>query len=142
MRAFLAPAVAFFLVLIPVFGWGQSPGEIEGRNADLVAALNRGDATAVRALYTEDAIILPAGGEIVRGAQLAPFWRAVLARIYRFQRTTLEVTPLGPGWAREIGTFRFTLKREMNETEGKYVVLWRQVDGAWQLATEIWNGDR
>jgi len=54
--------------------------------------------------------------------------------------TTLEVKPLGPSAAREIGTFSLRTKGEKpQEVVGKYVVVWEKVGNDWKLAADIWN---
>jgi ketosteroid isomerase-like protein len=50
------------------------------------------------------------------------------------------VLSLGPGAAREIGTFSFKTKAQPpQEVVGKYAVVWRKIGGRWLLATDIWN---
>jgi ketosteroid isomerase-like protein len=127
---------------VPGPALAQSIGQIEAQNDKLAAAFNRADAAAVRAMYTEDAAVLPARGEMVQGKALLPFWRAVVDRIGDFKRVTLDVKPLGPQAAREIGRFSFRTKRELTETTGKYVVVWQKIGDDWKLATDIWNTDR
>ena len=54
--------------------------------------------------------------------------------------TTLDVKPLGPSAAREIGTFNLKTKGPRpQEVSGKYVVVWEKVGNDWKLATDIWN---
>ena len=54
--------------------------------------------------------------------------------------TTLDVKPLGPSAAREIGTFSLkTRGPRPQEVSGKYVVVWEKVGNDWKLATDIWN---
>ena len=54
--------------------------------------------------------------------------------------TTLDVKPLGPSAAREIGTFSLKTKGPTpQEVSGKYVVVWEKVGNDWKLATDIWN---
>jgi len=56
------------------------------------------------------------------------------------QLTTLDVKPLGPSAAREIGTFSLKTKGTTpQEVTGKYVVVWEEVGGDWKLAADIWN---
>jgi ketosteroid isomerase-like protein len=120
----------------------QSVAVIEAQNEKLAAAFNKGDAAGVRAMYSADAFVLPAGGEMVQGKDLLPFWRAVVERIGGFKRVTLDVKPLGPDAAREIGRFSFSTKRELRETSGKYVAIWQKLGDDWKLTTDIWNTDR
>lgn len=42
---------------------------IETANAQWTAAFNRGDAAAVAALYTPDAIVMPPDSDMIRGRQ-------------------------------------------------------------------------
>ena len=131
-----------FIPLLAVAAHAQDAPAIAAQNDKLVATFNKGDAVALRALYTEDAVVLPAGGDMVRGKDLLPFWRAVLARIDNFKRSTVDLQPLGNEAAREIGVFSFRTKRELKETSGKYVVLWQRVGSDWKIATDIWNADK
>jgi ketosteroid isomerase-like protein len=59
------------------------------------------------------------------------------------QLTTLDVKPLGPSAAREIGTFSLKTKGPTpQEVTGKYVVVWEKVGPDWRLAADIWNEGR
>src|ERR1039457_3474069 len=54
--------------------------------------------------------------------------------------TTLDVKPLGPSAAREIGTFSLKTKGPTpQEVTGKYVVVWEKVGEHWKLAADIRN---
>ena len=130
------------LMAAPLPAAAQSVAIIQAENDKLAAAFDKADAAAVRAMYTEDAFVLPAGGEMVQGQALLPFWRAVVRRIGDFNRVTIDVKPLGPEAAREIGRFSFSAKRELRETSGKYVVVWQKIGEDWKIATDIWNTDR
>jgi ketosteroid isomerase-like protein len=54
--------------------------------------------------------------------------------------TTLDVKPLGPSAAREIGTFSLETKGPTpEEVTGKYLVVWEKIGSDWKLAADIWN---
>ena len=54
--------------------------------------------------------------------------------------TTVDVQPLGPDAAREIGTFSFRTKASApQDVNGKYVVVWCKINNQWKLAADIWN---
>ena len=54
----------------------QSKAEIQKLNDQWADAFNKGDAAAVAAMYTADAYLLPAGGEMVKGRPaIEGFWR-------------------------------------------------------------------
>jgi uncharacterized protein (TIGR02246 family) len=117
---------------------------IEKLNDTLAAALNKGDASAVAAMYTEDAFVLPPGAEPVKGrAAIEAFWRQAVQQLSDAKLTTIDVLPLGPEAAREIGTVTLkTRSQPPQEIVGKYVVLWRKEGGGWKLATDIWNTNK
>jgi uncharacterized protein (TIGR02246 family) len=95
-------------------------------------------------MYTEDAYLLPSGGEMVKGrAAIQAFWTKAAEGIGDFKLTTVDVKPLGNDAAREIGTFTLKTKGQPpQEVAGKYVVVWQKVGGDWKLATDIWNTDK
>ena len=93
-------------------------------------------------LYTDDAIALPNGSAMVQGrAAIEAMWKGILAEhVGDPKLTTLDVKPLGPSAAREIGTFCLKTKGPRpQEVSGKYVVVWEKVGNDWKLATDIWK---
>ena len=106
---------------------------------------NRGDAAgAARQLYTRNACILPPGAEMVRGRdRIAEYWAAAAAApqvgVWRVELSTLELQPLGDG-AYEIGRATLTLAGGQRVSP-RYVVVWKQEDGAWRRRVDIWNMD-
>ena len=105
------------------------------------AAFDNGDAAAVAAMYTQDAYALPAGHDMVKGrAAIAAFWKGTVTHLGNAKLVVVDVLPLGPRAAREIGTFSFETKTQPPQpVTGKYVVVWRRIGNKWLLATDIWN---
>jgi uncharacterized protein (TIGR02246 family) len=115
------------------------------KNDDAFAkAFNAGDGTAISNLYTADATILPPGAEMQHGRPaIATFWQgAIQSGLRNASLTAMFVEAYGPV-AREIGHFSFDAPGQTpgqtGKVEGKYVVMWRKVDGRWMLDTDIWN---
>jgi len=108
-------------------------------------AFNRGDAAgAARQLYTRDARILPPGAAMVDGRdRIAEYWAAAAAApqmgVRRVDLSTLDLQPLGDG-AYEIGRATLTLAGGQRVSP-RYVVVWKQEDGAWRRRVDIWNMD-
>ena len=136
--------VAACLVAAATPALGQDKATIEKLNEAWSAAFNRGDAAAVAALYDEDAYVLPEGADMVHGrAAIEAFWRGAVQQLTNARLTTLDVLPLGPDAAREIGTVSLETKATPpKEITGKYAVVWRRVGGTWKLATDIWNSNK
>ena len=115
--------------------------EIEAVNAKWMNFFNKGDFAGVASLYTDDATAFPPGSAMVKGrAAVAAMWKSMAEKVSNPKVTTLEVKPLGPSAAREIGTFSLRTKGEKpQEVVGKYVVVWEKVGNDWKLAADIWN---
>jgi ketosteroid isomerase-like protein len=109
----------------------QDKATIQSLNDKFAQAFNAGDAAAVAALYTDDAVILPPGAEMMKGKNaIRAFWKGAAEQ-------------LGDGAVREIGTFTFRTKgAQPQDITGKYVVVWEKVGSDWRLATDIWNTNK
>jgi uncharacterized protein (TIGR02246 family) len=135
----IALVIAFVTGLTaPVFA---QQAEIAAVNAKWMDFFNKGDFAAVASLYTDDATAFPPGSAMVKGrAAIAAMWKTMAEKVGDPTVTTLEVKPLGPFAAREIGTFSLKTKGEKPQAVvGKYVVVWEKVGNDWKLAADIWN---
>ena len=115
--------------------------EIEAVNAKWTELFNKGDFAGVASLYTDDATAFPPGSGMVKGsAAIGAMWKNMAEQVSDPKVTTLDVKPLGPSAAREIGTFSLKTKGPTpQEVTGKYVVVWEKVGQDWKLAADIWN---
>jgi uncharacterized protein (TIGR02246 family) len=115
--------------------------EIEAVNAKWIEFFNKGDFAGVASLYTTDATAFPPGAAMVQGgAPIGAMWKGMAEQVGDPKLTTLDVKPLGPSAAREIGTFSLKTKGPTpQEVSGKYVVVWEKVGTDWKLAADIWN---
>ena len=115
--------------------------EIEAVNAKWIEFFNKGDFAGVASLYANDATAFPPGSAMVQGgAAIGAMWKSMAEKVGDPKLTTLDVKPLGPSAAREIGTFSLKSKRPTpQEVTGKYVVVWEKIGNDWKLAADIWN---
>jgi uncharacterized protein (TIGR02246 family) len=122
----------------------QSKAEMQKLNNQWADAFNKGDATAISAMYTADAYLLPAGAEMVKGrAAIEGFWRQSMQQLGDIKCTTVDVKSLGSSAAREIGTCSFRTKGQSpQESSLKYAVVWQKEGGRWKLLQDIWNSDK
>jgi uncharacterized protein (TIGR02246 family) len=133
------------LVIAFVFGLivpaSAQKAEIEAVNAKWTEFFNNGDFAGVASLYTTDATAFPPGSAMVQGRPaIAAMWKGLAEKASDPKVTTLDVKPLGPSAAREIGTFSLKTKSPTpQEITGKYVVVWEKVGNDWKLAADIWN---
>lgn len=115
--------------------------EIEAVNAKWMELFNKGDFAGIASLYADDATAFPPGSAMVKGsAAIGAMWKSMAEQVSDPKVTTLDVKPLGPSAAREIGTFSLKTKGPTpKEVTGKYVVVWEKVGEHWKLAADIWN---
>jgi uncharacterized protein (TIGR02246 family) len=117
---------------------------IEEGGAKWAEAFNRGDATDVAALYTEDATLLPPNSEIIQGRQgIQDFWNGGIQM--GLKDISLTIVNIGGSGdtAYEIGKYNLKIQpadQEGMTDSGKYLVVWkRQADGTWKLHVDIFN---
>lgn len=129
-----------FVVAMSVPAFAQK-AEIEAANAKWIEFFNKGDFVGIASLYTTDATAFPPGSAMVKGnAAIGAMWKSVAEQVGDPKLTTLDVKPLGPSAAREIGTFSLKTKGpDPKDVTGKYVVVWEKDGNDWKLAADIWN---
>ena len=105
-------------------------------------AIGAGDASAFERIYTREAKVLPPGAPIVEGIEaIKGFWQQAIAGmgLNSAKLTTVSVEMCGES-AVEIGHAELSLKDGV-VVKGKYIVHWKQEDGAWRWDKDIWNAD-
>jgi len=135
----IGPVIALLAALVaPAFA---QKAEIEAVNAKWIECFNKDDFAGVASLYTDDATAFPPGSGMVKGrAAIEALWRSMAAQVSDPKLTTLDVKPLAPSAAREIGTFSLKTKGATpQEATGKYLVVWEKIGSDWKLAADIWN---
>ena len=115
--------------------------EIEAVNTKWIEMFNKGDFSGIASLYSTDATALPPGSAMVQGRPaIEVMWKSMAEQVGEPKLTTVDVKPLGPSAAREIGTFALKTKGPTpQEMIGKYVVVWEKVGTEWKLSADIWN---
>jgi ketosteroid isomerase-like protein len=96
--------------------------------------------TALNQVYTSDARILPPGADLVEGREkIIDFWKAAVTGMNVQDAKLVSVNAhLAGDSIIEVGRAQLFLP-EGKAAEVKYVVEWRQEDGAWKWHTDIWN---
>jgi uncharacterized protein (TIGR02246 family) len=116
---------------------------IEAANKAFSAALAKGDAAGVAALYTSTAQALPPGAPAAKGrdAVQKAFQAFIDGGVTNLTLTTQEVEAHGDT-AHEVGTWALKGKDGAAVDDGSYVVIWKKEGGQWRLHRDIWNSSR
>src|SRR5882757_6977859 len=104
--------VIAFVISLTSPAWTQK-AEIEAINTKWIELFNKGDFSGIASLYSTDAIALPPGSSMVQGrAAIEAMWKSMAEQVGDPKLTTVDVKPLGPSAAREIGTFALKTDRK------------------------------
>ena len=118
--------------------------EIEQNDLAWEAAFNSGDAAAMAALYTEDAVLLPPDGAMVKGRDAVQvFWQGFIdAGLSNGDLVNVAIEEDGDT-ATQIGTFTIDVPDGNGGTvvfAGKYIIVWKTGDdGVKRIHWDIWN---
>lgn len=118
---------------------------IEANNARLIRTFLDGDAAAAASLFTEDAMLLFPGMEMLTGRAAIQQAFAGIFGVVRYTEVVAnvhEVQVFGD-YALEVGTSRFTYQAggQTFVERGKYMVAWkRQPAGNWLIHRDVSNG--
>lgn len=105
--------------------------------------VGKGDFDALERVYTKGARILPPGGEMQSGYDsIKAFWKGAAAAlgVTACKLNSVDVDFL-EDTAIEIGRATISILNEgvAGAIEVKYVVVWKNEDGAWKWHIDIWN---
>jgi uncharacterized protein (TIGR02246 family) len=125
-------------------GVREARAAIEAANTKFSEAFARGDANALAAMYTPDAIAFPPDSDMIRGDEaIGQFWKTTRdSGVQSATLTTIDVERSGDV-AYEVGKVSLTIQpvgKEPTTAVAKYLVVWkRQPGGSWKLHRDIWN---
>jgi ketosteroid isomerase-like protein len=148
------PAISLRLVAIILASASFSrPVEAQAHKSELAgiheagrrfsAAYMRGDAAAMTALYTPDAVIFPERSDPITGHDaIKRYWTLGEGRLVtRHQLTPTRVVVDGKH-AYDYGTYEIAGERDgkaWGPFRGKYVVVWRREPQGWLMHLDMWN---
>jgi len=120
--------------------------EIREQGNAVLKAFQAKDPTAISAFYATDALIMPPDAKSVNGPDgVRGYWTDA----FKMPNFSLDIQPLkvvvgdAGDMAYETGTYSFSGDTPQGQVkdEGKYMVVWRRVNGAWKIVADIWNSD-
>ena len=101
---------------------------------------------AAAAFFASDAVLMPANGPMIVGREGIEAWFSEWLPVPEisnaFEPDQIEVAASGD-LAYDRGTYRFVMDTPEGRTEdvGKYVVVWKKIDGEWRAALDMSNSD-
>jgi ketosteroid isomerase-like protein len=102
-------------------------------------AYNAKDATALAAVYSEDAQLLPPGTAAVDGRPaIQDYWTNDINSAWGQTTVSAQSTEIAGDWAWRSGTWSATTSPPVS---GKFVEIWHMTASGWKLHRDIWNVD-
>ncbi len=102
-------------------------------------AFNRGDAATIASFHSADAQIMPPNGSIIEGREaIQAFWQGFIDTGVKGSLTSIEITVDGD-MGYKVGTFRILDAAGAELDHGKFLEIWRLMDGKWQFHRDMWN---
>lgn len=121
---------------------------LDSANAAFAAAMNRGDAKALAALYADNAVLMVQGKGVAAGRAAVDQLFAGFVETYTISNAVLTTADLMIAGAVAIqrGTYSMTLQPKAGGADvidsGKYLAVWEEVDaGVWKIVRDCSQSD-
>jgi len=114
--------------------------EIQDANKAFVEAFNNQDAAALAQAYTTDAKVFPPNSDVIQGTEgIEALWSGAFNMgIKKASLETVKADAYGDT-AIEEGKYTLYIDDETVADQGKYIVIWKKIEGVWKLNCDIWN---
>jgi ketosteroid isomerase-like protein len=138
-------AVAMLTIALPAFA-ADDAGRIRAGTKSWVESFNSGNAGAVTALYSEEAVLMPPGEPPARGT--AAIKEAIAKEIagakkggVGFALGTGDDVSVSGDMAWHSGAY-FVLDKSGKTVEaGKYLEVWERKNGKWRIVRDMWSSN-
>jgi ketosteroid isomerase-like protein len=135
-------ALAVFVILVATHAAAQSPApQLLELSKQYQAAVKARDAAKVGALYAEDAVLMPPDTPVVKGRNAI---QQDQARSFKESpEAELTITPVSSETSGDLGYIQgeFVFKDRNVHMKGKYVEVWKRVNGQWKILYDIYNSN-
>mgnify|MGYP000383182478 CR=1 FL=1 len=144
MKTVGALSIALAVLAVPAPLCAQDIATIQKLEDKLADAMNRGDAAAMANMYTDDAYLMPANAEPVRGREnIKAFWEKGVQLGTDLKITVTDVKAAGTDTAIEVAKFSRKLKTDPpREVEGKILIVWKKVGNDWKIFADSFGPNK
>lgn len=118
---------------------------IEERNEQYFTAIVRNDVKALEAQFLDDSwIMVPDVPVFCGSAAISEYFNEVLAekRIAGGRLITIDLYGIGTDVVAEVGFYQLYNKYNEQFDDGKFIVLWKRVDGQWKRLRQTMASSR
>ena len=123
----------------PAFDLVAAKSAIEAENAKFMDAFKKGDSAGAAANYSDDAQMLPPNSEPVMKSGIAPLWGSFMGMGVKEVKLMVDDIAGNADIISETGRYEILAAENKMLDKGKYVVVWKPVNGVWKMYRDIWN---
>jgi len=125
---------------------GTDASALTALQSSWVQAYNAGNANALSAFYADDAVLMPPGAPGAQGKDaIFQFFTTDMAAAQRAGNSmSILGTPTGGvagDWGWLSGSYAVTAKDGHSVEAGKFLAVYKQVDGKWYILRETWSSN-
>lgn len=114
---------------------------IEAENSKFMEAIKKGDSAGIAALYTQDALMMPANHEAVPKDGIASLMGAMMRTGLKELKLSTEDVTGGEDLVVETGKYEIFVDGQKSVDKGKYIVVWKPEGSGWKMYRDIFNTD-
>jgi len=129
------------IAIVPTFNLEIAKTEIEAANNEFEVLFSAADSIGVANLYTQDAKFMNNGAPAVTGKKNI---QTTLSGIMKSGISSVNIQTIEVWGKENLLTEEGELSLFVDEDvvyQGKYIVLWKKVDGKWKLFRDIFNSN-
>ena len=99
-----------------------------------------GDVTKIAEFYTDNAMLLPAGFDFVRGKQdIKGFWQSAIDMGIKYIKLDIIEVEQHDDTAIEMSNYTLSDSDKQVIDAGKGIVIWKNTGYTWKMHRDIWN---
>ena len=121
------------------FDLSSAKTSIEAENTKFMDAFKKGDSTAVASNYAPDAVLLPPNSEPIKEAGIVSLWGSFIRMGVKDVKLMIDDVSGNHDQLAETGHYEIYGAENKMMDKGKYIVVWKQVNGTWKMYRDIWN---
>ncbi len=112
---------------------------IDAENAKFMDAFKKGDSVGAASNYSDDAVMLPPNSEPVSKTGIASLWGSFMGMGVKDVKLVSDDIAGNAEIISETGHYEIYAAENKMIDKGKYVVVWKPVNGVWKMYRDIWN---
>ena len=122
-----------------MFDRDKAKADLASHNEKFMSDFKNGDSTALAAHYASDGMVLPPNSDAVSSANLAARWGGAIRMGLKDLKLTIDDVSGNDDMLAETGQYQMLDGKGNAVDKGKYVVVWKKVNGEWKIFRDIWN---